>query len=1080
MVLGIDLGTTYSVGAYIDRNGDPKVIENAEGSHLTPSVVMLENASRAVVGENAKDSLLLRPGDVIAAVKNEMGKRVVVKEQGERKFTPEMVSSLILRKIAEDAGRSSGRTVDAVVITVPAYFKDSERKATEDAATLAGLSLAGMINEPTAAALCYIHQNHIREETLLIYDLGGGTFDVTILKVDSEGEIRVLSTDGLSHAGGSFFDRDITDYVCREIRERQGIDLKDKEYIDELQDLLVRAEKAKKELSVKETTGIPIRIGKVRENVILSRRDFSEMIRPTVEKTLRKIRSAIEAAGISKENIDRVLLVGGSSRIPFVQEEVSRFLSKDVRADINPDESVAIGAALYGNALAKQGKELHFTDVCSHSIGIVVTDENGKEENERVIYKNSALPVEKERRFRTRIENQKRLSISITEGEYKELTDITMIGNFDISLPTGVPSHSLVLISIGLDRCQLIHLQVKVPDIDFAEEYYMKRIANLEKEEIERYEKEMQKFSVGSEHAGKDFEAADEGTFPSDEAASGTDTLLFGYREILSELDALIGLAGVKEQVKKRIETLEADRRAGEAGAQRKGGSGTLHMLFTGNPGTGKTTVARLLGKLYKMAGILPNGDKLVECNRGNLVGMYQGHTAQNVQNKFKEAEGGILFIDEAYALLQDRGDSFGHEAVDEIVAQMENRRDSVCVILAGYEKDMEEFLRANAGLRSRIRNRVAFQDYSLEELCEIFVRFTEESGMLLGEDAMEPLRSLLEVRSKQPDFGNARGVRNLFDDVREVQNKRLLQMEASGKVPGGKDYDTILAEDLQRILGKSLREEKSLEELLGELNHLTGLAAAKKKVQEMVDAVTVQRLMKERGIEVPREKSTMHLIFKGNAGTGKTTVARLLGEIYVKLGILRKNIFVEVSRADLVANYVGQTATNVIEKLDQADGGILFIDEAYTLINGERDEFGREAVQTLVAELENRRDRLMCIVAGYGKEIDDFLAVNQGLKSRLSNEIYFEDYKEDELVQIFYDILKKRGLQIEEGLQETVRSTIKKEKEKTEDFGNARGVRNLLEQCIRRKDSRLAASLREGKKLDDEEILTIRREDLY
>ena len=237
---------------------------------------------------------------------------------------------------------------------------------------------------------------------------------------------------------------------------------------------------------------------------------------------------------------------------------------------------------------------------------------------------------------------------------------------------------------------------------------------------------------------------------------------------------------------------------------------------------------------------------------------------------------------------------------------------------------------------------------------------------------------------------------------------------------------------------------------------------------------------MKERGIEVPGEKSTMHLIFKGNAGTGKTTVARLLGEIYVKLGILRKNIFVEVSRADLVANYVGQTATNVIEKLDQADGGILFIDEAYTLINGERDEFGREAVQTLVAELENRRDRLMCIVAGYGKEIDDFLAVNQGLKSRLSNEIYFEDYKEDELVQIFYDILEKRGLQIEEGLQKTVRSTIKKEKEKTEDFGNARGVRNLLEQCIRRKDSRLAASLREGKKLDDEEILTIRREDLY
>lgn len=206
MVLGIDLGTTYSVGAYIDRNGDPRVIENAEGSHLTPSVVMLEDGENAVVGENARDSSILRPEDVISVIKNEMGKRVVVKESGGQSYTPEMISSLILRKVAADAEKAAGEPVDSVVITVPAYFRDSQRKATEDAATLAGLRLSGMINEPTAAALCYAARNRIEGENLLVYDLGGGTFDVTILRAEGPDDLTVLSTDGLSRAGGRFFD----------------------------------------------------------------------------------------------------------------------------------------------------------------------------------------------------------------------------------------------------------------------------------------------------------------------------------------------------------------------------------------------------------------------------------------------------------------------------------------------------------------------------------------------------------------------------------------------------------------------------------------------------------------------------------------------------------------------------------------------------------------------------------------------------------------------------------------------------------------------------------------------------------
>ena len=863
------------------------------------------------------------------------------------------------------------------------------------------------------------------------------------------------------------------DYVCKEFKEKSGIDLKEEEYLDELQELYLKAEKAKKELSAKNTATIALRVGKARESILLTRQQFSEMVSKTWDKTKRKMKAAIDAAGLKKEEIDRVLLVGGSSRIPFIQEEISAFLGKEGSFDINPDEAVAIGAAIYGKTVSEKEECLRFTDVCSHSIGIVVTKEDGKEENEKILLRNTRLPAETERRFRTIAENQRRLSVSITEGEYKELTDITIIGHFDITLPEGVPQHSLVLVSVGLDRHQLIHLGLKVPDIGFSEEYRMKRIANLDEEEIRTIKGVLQEVSVNRE-------TSDCGQTEG-EAEEPDSFRILGdqYRSILAELENLTGLASVKEQVKKRIITLEADRRAREAGALRNGGSGTIHLLFTGNPGTGKTTVARLLGKLYQELGVLKNGDKLVECNRGNLVGMYQGHTASNVQAKFKEAEGGILFIDEAYALIQDRGDSFGREAVDELVAQMENHRDSVMVILAGYDKDMDEFLNANPGLRSRIRNRIHFEDYSVEELQTIFLRFCEQNGMLLEPSAKEPLAEFIALRVKQPDFGNARGVRNLFDDVREIQNERLLTEEAKGNRLSAKDYDIITRRDIETAFGKKTTGEKTIEDLLGEISQLTGLEGAKKKIQEMVDQAEVRRAMEERGVKTEQDSGTLHLIFKGNAGTGKTTVARLLGEIYVKLGVLKKNVFLEVSRGDLVANYEGQTATRVLEKLDQAEGGILFIDEAYTLVNGEHDLFGREAVQTLVSELENRGDRLMCIVAGYGKEMDAFLAVNQGLKSRLSNEVIFEDYTLDEMQQIFYKMAEKKGLILEQGSEQAVRGMIENAKKGTANFGNARGVRNLLENCIRRKDSRIASSLREGKALENEELLTLRKEDL-
>lgn len=553
--------------------------------------------------------------------------------------------------------------------------------------------------------------------------------------------------------------------------------------------------------------------------------------------------------------------------------------------------------------------------------------------------------------------------------------------------------------------------------------------------------------------------------------------------EVLAQLDALVGMQAVKEQVRKRMQSVSVASMAKEAGAARKGGHGSLHMLFTGNPGTGKTTVARMIGKIYHHLGILPRGKNVVECTRSELVGQYQGHTAKLVQSKFQEAAGGVLFIDEAYALCRGDNDSFGHEAVDEIIAQMENNKDSMLVILAGYKKEMEEFLDSNPGFRSRIpeSNYIEFTDYTVEEMVEIFKGMVNANRMVLEPDTEALIRNMVEVKSKTPNFGNARGVRNLFEEVRTVQDERLYSWKLMGQTVNKNQYDIITAEDIQKIAGRKLETEKTLEDLLEELNGLTGLAGVKQKVQEMVDQITYRNMIKAQGVTLSEEnRGTLHLVFKGNAGTGKTTVARIIGKIYNKLGVLQKNVFVEVGRNDLVGQYQGQTAPKVIKKVEEADGGILFIDEAYTLAGDEHDEFGKEAINTLVAELENRRNSLMVIVAGYEDKMDEFLNVNQGLASRLSHEVVFEDYSEEELMEIFQYILKQRGLTWEEGVLEAARQLIAQRKKEVKDFGNARGVRNIAEDIIRKKNSRIVKMLGGKNELPSKEVLaTITVEDI-
>ena len=547
---------------------------------------------------------------------------------------------------------------------------------------------------------------------------------------------------------------------------------------------------------------------------------------------------------------------------------------------------------------------------------------------------------------------------------------------------------------------------------------------------------------------------------------------------LLKQLDSLTGLAAVKKQVRTRIESVTIATEAEKEGVAIKGGQGSLHMLFTGNPGTGKTTVARIIGKIYQQLGILPRGNCLVECTRSDLVAEYLGQTAPKVRSKVKEAMGGVLFIDEAYSVCRDEHDSFGHEAVDELIKQIEDNKDNLLVILAGYKKEMAEFMKSNPGFNSRIRNTIEFEDYSLEEMVEIYKGMVKSSDMLLEESTDEAVTQMIDVMSKEPDFGNARGVRNVFEDTKEVLNGRIFKMKSNGEVVKTEEYRTIRKIDIEAVMGKQAVERKTVAQLLEELNNMTGLDGVKAKVQEMVDDMEVKAYLKNQSGTEAGGHGTLHLVFKGNAGTGKTTVARIIGQIYKELGVLKKNVFVEVGRSDLVASYVGHTAKNVKAKVEEAEGGILFIDEAYTLNQGENDSFGHEAINTLVAELENRRDNLMVILAGYGDEMKHFLEVNQGLASRLANEIVFDDYTEKELLQIFKYQAKGKKLYVSDDLDEVILEKIRIEKGKVKDFGNARGVRNILESVEKQKNSRLAPLLRAGETFDEDVVCRLEAED--
>lgn len=546
--------------------------------------------------------------------------------------------------------------------------------------------------------------------------------------------------------------------------------------------------------------------------------------------------------------------------------------------------------------------------------------------------------------------------------------------------------------------------------------------------------------------------------------------------ELMGELDELIGLESVKQEIKKQINFIKVAKNASKTGVEVKSINGSNHMLFIGNPGTGKTTVAKLIGKIYYNLGILSKGHTIM-CTRSDLVAKYVGHTAINVKNKFKQAMGGVLFIDEAYALKQSERDEFGQEAIDELTQRIEENRNNLVVILAGYPDNMDEFIKSNEGLKSRFRKKIIFEDYTVKDMINIFKNMVKQSNMKLENGIDDLLYNLILSRSKETKFGNARGVRNIYEDVLDARNERL----SKGYITMSTDktfYETIIAEDLNKIFKNKKDVKKTLDELLDELNGLTGLESVKKKINEMVQTIKVHTQMKAQGLEVTEQFGTLHLVFKGNAGTGKTTVARLLGQIYRELGILKKDVFKEVQRKDLVEKYQGQSAKKVEKIVKEAEGGILFIDEAYSLDLGEHDTFGHEVIDTLVPLLENKKDNLMVILAGYSKEMDSFLEANQGLYSRLSNEIFFDDYTMDELIDIFKWMVADKKLILNFEFENIIKEQIIREKKSNKDFGNARGVRNLLDRIILKMNVRLGKSIDAGETLTKEDFITLVKED--
>lgn len=540
--------------------------------------------------------------------------------------------------------------------------------------------------------------------------------------------------------------------------------------------------------------------------------------------------------------------------------------------------------------------------------------------------------------------------------------------------------------------------------------------------------------------------------------------------DVLAELDLLVGLEGVKAEVKRIVNLAKVNEARRAQGL--KVPPMTYHMVFTGNPGTGKTTVARIVARAFRALGIAKGG-QLVETDRSGLVGRYAGETAVKTNAKVDEAIGGILFVDEAYQLASSDSDDYGKEAIATLLKRMEDDRDKLIVIAAGYTDEMRDFLDANSGLRSRFSKTIEFSDYTAKELAAIFRSMAKKNEFGLAADLEEGLDAAMAKLTAKRDrtFGNARFVRQLFEDATGRQANRLAES-------GNLDADalkTLALADLGLGERKTDVRAPTIDEVLAELDSLVGLKPVKDEVRRLIATVRANKLRAEKGLE-NNVTMSYNFVFTGNPGTGKTTVARILGKAFRALGVLDRANFVETDRSGLVAKYEGQTAAKTNKLIDSAMGGILFIDEAYQLNQGENDQYGSEAVATLLKRMEDARGSMVVIIAGYSNEMKKFMEINSGLESRFNRTIEFPDYSAKELAEIYRSMAKKAKYRLSDDVEHWLAPYISMLTEKRDkNFGNARWARNLFEKSVERQALRVT----DLKDPSAEELQTIRLKDL-
>ena len=520
------------------------------------------------------------------------------------------------------------------------------------------------------------------------------------------------------------------------------------------------------------------------------------------------------------------------------------------------------------------------------------------------------------------------------------------------------------------------------------------------------------------------------------------------YTDCLKSLEGLVGLTAVKQEISNLAAFLNLQIRRGETNT-----FVGKHYVFTGNPGTGKTTVARIMADVFKTLGIVSRG-QLVEADRAKLVAGYSGQTAIKTNQLIDTAMGGVLFIDEAYTLRSNDGDSFGAEAIDTLLKRLEDDRGKFICIVAGYTDQMHDFIDSNPGLKSRFTQTIHFDDYTPDELTQIFLNLADTKHFVIDDETKGAIHRQFEqlYLRRDKNFGNAREARRIFDEAVEKQSQRLVGLMGD---PGFKEEDMyrITTADLPMAQNEKARP---LDEVLNELDDFVGMRTVKNSIRRL--AVQSMFMKQRAALGAGKvQQLAMNFILTGNPGTGKTSIARKMGEILNSMEILPTSRVLETSRANLVGKYMGETPKIVNNLCDKAMGGILFIDEAYTL-SDQNDQYGKEAIDTLMKRMEDDRGKFVVIAAGYKKKMEEFMQMNPGLASRFTHKLHIEDYNEDELLAIFKKMAQHEQYVLSPPAEFKALNVIyKMVVTKDPSFGNAREMRNLLDQTIQQLSLRVS-----------------------